>query len=201
MVKVFIILLLAGQAMAVPRLPLRLHESPRVMGMGGAYVALADDPQAGLLNPAGVQGIHLIGLDLTMMTATGASPDQTGAMLINPNSESGAAFAAGFLGQGLLKNEAVKYYVPYTSAGWRILGSTRLGLGVLFPYRNSHVDSISSQWETIENVGVLQTISTMQLGAEIERAFGGADDVVPRRLRLGASVGMPGQYAISYESQ
>jgi len=59
----FLLVIFALARIAAAQTPfgLGLHESARVMGMGGAFVAVADDPQAGLLNPAGLSLVQQIG--------------------------------------------------------------------------------------------------------------------------------------------
>lgn len=199
MIQIFILLLAASPILAQGQYIFQLHENARVMGMGGAFVAVADDPQAGLLNPAGLGEMLRIGQDFSFSSAAGTKSDQLGAALANPGSEAGAAFGTGFLMQGLVKNEPVKYYVPYTGASYAIRGRSRLGLGLRFPYRASEIPSIGSRWEAIGDLSALQGIGYMRLGAQVERMFGGAADMVPRRLRAGASLGRPGQYVIAYE--
>ena len=192
-------MLAASPALAERPTSLGLHESARILGMGGAFVAVADDPQAGLLNPAGLREISQIGMDLSFSSATGTTPEQAAVMLVNPSSEAGAAFGAGLLEQGLFDGERVKYYVPNTGVSYQVWGLSRLGLGLRFPYRFSKVDSINSRWETVGDLSMMQSFGNMKIGAQIERMFGGASDIVPRRLRGGVSIGQPGQYVAAFE--
>jgi hypothetical protein len=175
-----------------------LHESPRVMAMGGAFVAVADDPQAGLLNPAGMMSVSQIGNELTYTAGTGRTPDQEVFALANPGTESGASFATGFLLQGVTDNQHVKYYVPHTGTNWRPFSQTSVGLTMRFPYRTSG-DSLKSKWETIGDLSVMQGIQQLRFGAQVERMFGGAREFVQRRLRAGVSMGRANEYVIAYE--
>src|SRR5512143_2552160 len=189
MIQIIILLLLAVPAWAQEQFRLRLHENARVMAMGGAYVAVADDPQAGTLNPAGLRDLKQLGLDLSFMGSTGGTPSQLGFALANPGTTSGAAFGTGIIGQGIIGDDKIKYYVPYTGASWTVWGRSRVGLGLRFPYRSSAIDSIKSKWETISDGSVLQSIGNLQIGAQVERLFGGASEIVPRTLRAGVSLG------------
>ena len=199
MIRILTLLALAQTVLAQGIFPLRLHENPRVMGMGGAFVAVADDPQGGLLNPAGLKRVTQIGTDLSYSAGTAGTPDQIGSALVNPGTASGASFCTGFLAQGLTDQQKVKYYVPYTGTAWSPLGGSNLGLTVRFPYRTSDIDSIKARWEAIGDLSVMQGFQQMAFGAQIERMFGGAADMVPRRLRMGASLGRQNQYTIAYE--
>ncbi len=199
MIRILILLALAQAVWAQNSVFLRMHESPRVMGMGGAFVAVADDPQAGLLNPAGLMNVGQIGNEISFMAGTGSTPQQEVFALANPGTEAGASFATGFLLQGMTDKQKVKYYVPHTGTNWRPLAQTSLGLTMRFPYRTSSVDSIKSKWETIGDLSFMQQIQQMRFGAQVERMFGGAKDFVERRLRAGASIGRANEYQLAYE--
>jgi len=133
------------------------------------------------------------------MAGTGGRADQQGAALANPATESGATFGTGFIVQGVTDRRAVKYYVPHTGTSWNPLAGTSLGLSMRLPYRASSIDSITSKWEAIGDLSFMQQFQQVRFGAQVERMFGGAADMVPRRLRAGAYLGRPGQYALAYE--
>ena len=199
MIQIIILLLVALSSIAEAQVRLVLHESPRVMGMAGAFVAVADDPQASVLNPAGLRNVPQIGHDFTFSTAPGPTPDQLATALANPGTEYGAVFGTAFLAQGLMDDAPVKYYVAQTGLCWTLFGQSTAGVNLRFPYRTSDIDSIPARWEALADLSVLQAFGNMRLGAQIERAFGGASDMVPRRLRTGISVGRPGEYVLAYE--
>ena len=199
MIRILLFLALAQGVSAQSSILLRMHESPRVMGMGGAFVAVADDPQAGLLNPAGLMNAAQLGNEITFMGGTGDTPQQEVFALANPGTEAGTSFATGFLLQGMSDKQKIKYYVPLTGRNWQPFAQTSLGLTVRFPYRTSSDDSVKSRWETIGDLSFMQQIQQMRFGAQVERMFGGAKDFAERRLRAGVSVGRPNEYQLAYE--
>jgi hypothetical protein len=174
-------------------------ENARVLSMGGAYLAVADDPQAGFINPAGLRLLKQVGYELSYDGATSHVPDHYAISLANPGTEHGAAFAMGGWIQGLSEHRRQIYYVPFTGTSWSLTSSTMIGVVTRFPYLKSEVDSIKSRWETLADVTALQTFQAIHLAASVERAFGGGSDIVPRRLRLGAAIVSEAGIIVSYE--
>jgi len=202
--KLFLLFLLPAWSLAeIPANPvppfLELPSSPRTMAMGGALVAVADDPQAGFLNPGGLRLVPTIGYDLSFSNATGEDYDNLCATLVNPATERGSAFGMGVWTQGLLENAEVRYYVPYSAVSWNLTGSGGLGVVARYPYRSSRMDSVDSRFEALADVTALQRIGAFRIGAAVERAIGGAADIAPRRIRAGAAYVAPEGVVVSYE--
>ena len=199
MFRILLVLFAANVALGQSSAMLRLHENGRVLGMGGAFVAVADDPQAGLLNPAGLRFMKQIGTDISRKIGEGSTADQFAAAIANPGTESGAAFCSGVVIQGLTDDKPTKFYMPFVGTCWSPLGGNSLGLTGRFPYRKEESVGGDSRWEAIGDLSVLQSLQQMKFGAQVERMFGGAADTAPRRLRMGASLSRPAQYAIAFE--
>lgn len=199
MKKYLLFLALAAASYGQTPVPLYLPANARVLGMGGAFVAVADDPQGGFINPAGIRNVRQLAYDLSFSATAPRGFDHLCVAMANPRTDQGAVFATGFWTQGLLENSSDRYYVPYSGTGWRIAGATDLGLIMRFPYLTSGDDSVKSRWEALADISALQAFGNFRLGAAVERALGGASDMVPRRLRMGAAVTAPEGYAFSYE--
>jgi len=167
--------------------PLVMPATPRTIGLGGAYVALADDPAAGYLNPSGLREMSQIGYDLFFGSRTSGGADQLGMFLTNPATERGTAFAMGAWAQGWTRHRQIIYFVPYSGTSFDLTSSTHFGLVLRAPYISSRVSGISSHWETVGDVSFLQTFESLRLGAALERAFGGGEEFIPRRLRCGGA--------------
>ena len=183
---------------AQPAGSLILPESPRVMGMGGAYVGLADDPMSGIVNPAGLQSLKKLGTDFFFAKSSPAGPDHLCFALANPSTEKGSPVAMGVWSQGLISDDDRKFYVPYAAMSHNLARFLGLGLVTRFPYVATEVDSEKSRWETVADVSARLTVSTLQAGAVVERCFGGAQ-FVARRLRTGAAFASQEGIALSYE--
>ncbi|HEY3296172.1 MAG TPA: hypothetical protein VGL38_12105 [bacterium] len=179
---------------------LALPESPRIIGMAGAFVAVADDPTAGFLNPSGLRTLTQVGYDLFYGSVTHAGPDQMGVALSNPGSDKGQAFGMGMWTQGWTEKRQPVYYVPYTGTSLDVTSTTHFGLVMRLPYVSSNIAGVSGGWKTIGDVTFLQTFESFRAGASIERAFGGGSDLVPRRLRVGGAFLSPSSgVVIAYE--
>ncbi|MBU0508585.1 hypothetical protein KKH27_07110 [bacterium] len=187
--SIFIIFLSAVSAFAVE--PLQWPATPRGLGLGGALVALADDPQTGIVNPAGVLFLKRIGYDLSFATSTADEPDHFSTTFVNPGTEQGSSLGMGFWTQGLSENRDAVYYVPYTGTAWNPAGIASLGLTTRFPYLKSGVDSVESRWEAIGDLALLKAFGHLRFGATVERTFGGSS-LVPRLLHAGAAFSSSG---------
>lgn len=196
MLRFLIIFLIPASVLALE--PLRWPENPRLLAMGSAAAALADDPQTGYSNAAGVRLLKKIGYDLSFATATEGGPDHYSAMLANPGTEGGSAFGLGVWTQGLSKHRDAIYYVSSVATAWNPADLALLGLTIRAPYLYSRVDSVDSRWETIGDLSILKTLGQARVGATVERAFGGAKDVVPRVLHAGAAFSSSG-ITLGYE--
>lgn len=185
-------------ALAQPAGSLILPESPRLMGMGGAFVGLADDPMSGVVNPAGLASLKKMGTDFFFAKGLGEGLDHSCFAFANPSTEAGSALAFGVWSQGLFTDEQRRFYVPYASVSYALSRSLGLGWITRFPYVATKVDSEKSRWEAVADVSARLTMSTMQAGAAIERCFGGAK-FVARRLRAGAAFVSQEGVAVSYE--
>ncbi len=169
--------------------------------MGGAFIAVADDPVSGLYNPAALRQLKRVGMDFFFNTATTGAPDHLGLAMANPGTDRGSAFAMGIYSQGLLEKRDLLYYVPYTGTSLTLSRTTHLGLVMRFPYRTSRIDGISSHWATLADLSLLQTFRAFRLGAGIERTFGGGGEMVPRRLRAGLAYQSASGVTMAYEWQ
>ncbi|MCX6601726.1 MAG: hypothetical protein NT025_09205 [bacterium] len=183
---------------AQPAGSLILPESPRVMGMGGAYVGLADDPMSGIVNPAGLRSLKKLGTDFFFAKSSPSGPDHFCFALANPSTEKGSPVAMGVWSQGLISDDDRKFYVPYAALSYELARFLGLGLVTRFPYVATKVDSEKSRWETVADVSARLTVSTIEAGAAVERCFGGAQ-FVARRLRAGAAFASQQGIAVSYE--
>ena len=184
-VLILLCLMVSHEALANSGDILQLPENPRLLALGGAFVAVADDPQAGIYNPAGIRQMKQVGMDLDFTRSTNRQPDHLGCSLVNPGADHGSAFALGIWTQGLIEKRQLVYYVPYTGTGLDLTRLTHLGLVMRFPYRASTATGISSRWATVADASLLQTLGNLRLGAAVERIVGGASDLVPRTLRVG----------------
>jgi hypothetical protein len=196
--SILFVVLLPLVCSAQPAGTLVLPESPRVMGMGGAYVGLADDPMSGIVNSAGLRSLKKMGTDLFFAKSSPNGPDHFCFALANPSTEKGSPVAMGAWSQGLISDDERKFYVPYASVGYTVARFLGLGLVTRFPYVATKVDSEDSHWEAVADVSARLTVSTLQAGAAVERCFGGAK-FVARRLRAGAAFASQEGIAISYE--
>lgn len=171
------------------------------MGMGGAYVAIADDPQCGFLNPAAIRTHKKVGMDLSFSSITHSGPDHFIAAFSNPGNDHGASLAMGAYTQGLAYKNKISYWVPYTGTSFDATATTHLGLVTRFAYVASDIDTIKSGWLTVADVTLLQTFQSLQIGGALERAFGGGRDLIPRRVRAGAAFISPttNNIIVSYE--
>ena len=166
--------------------------------MAGAYVGLADDPQAGINNPAGLPSLKKMGSDFFYDRNSPHSPDHLCLAFVNPASASGSPIAMGVWSQGIFRNENRTFYVPYAAMSQKITRSAALGLVTRFPYVNSRVDSERSRWEAVADVSARASVSTMHIGVSIERCFGGVS-FIERRLHFGAAFVSQEGIAVSYE--
>lgn len=195
-----ILLLLPALLWSAPATPVVFPESPRVMAMGGAYVAVADDPQAGLLNPAGLQTLRSIGYDQSYGTATNKGDDELILSYVNPATESGTAFATGFWSKGLTRAEQNRFYVPFIGTSWMPAGGFLLGLVSRGVFKTPVEDTLSKDWTLVADLTALQRGKNLSFGLAMERIVGGAANMVPRRLRLGtAYTADSGDLIIAYE--
>jgi hypothetical protein len=198
--KLFVLLVAALPlaALAQPAGSLTLPESPRLMGLGGAYVGLADDPMSGVVNPAGLSALKKMGTDLFFTKSSPDGPDHVCFAFTNPAAETGSPVAMGAWAQGLFTDKQRRFYVPYASVSYAISRAIGLGLVTRFPYVSTKVDSEKSHWEALADASARIEVSTLQVGAAVERCFGGAQ-FVARRLRAGAAFVSQQGIAISYE--
>ncbi len=173
--------------MAVPLTPVTFPESPRVMGMGGAFIAVADDPQAGFHNPAGLRYMKAMGSDMSYGTSTNKGEDEIILSYVNPSTESGTAFASGVWTKGLMRPVDNKFYVPFVGTSWAPSGGIQMGMVARAVFKTPEVDSLSKDWTSVADFTVLQSGKNLNIGAAMERVVGGAAGMVPRRLRLGAA--------------
>ena len=157
-------------------------------------------PKPGIYNPAALRRMKRV-RRTSSSDRHQRRPDHLGFALANPGTERGSAFAMGVWTQGLLEKRDLVYYVPYTGTGLRHHASTHLGLVMRFPYRASDISGIASGWATMADVSFLQTLRGFRLGAGVERAFGGAGDMVPRRLRMGLAYQTESGVTAAYEWQ
>jgi hypothetical protein len=190
--------LLPLACLAQPAGSLVLPESPRVTGMGEAYVGLADDPMSGIVNPAGLKSLKKLGTDFFFAKSSPAGPDHLCFALANPSTEKGSPVALGVWSQGLISNHERQFYVPYAAVSYAPARFLGVGLVTRFPYVATKVDSEKSRWETVADVSARVTVSTIKAGAAVERCFGGAQ-FVARRLRAGAAFVSQEGVAASYE--
>lgn len=180
-------LLLSGACVARQLQPLEMPQNPRVMGMAGAFVAVADDPEAGFLNPSSLRLLKQVSYDLFYGSTTRTGPDELGVAFVNPGTDRGTALAMGLWTQGWTEHRQPVYSVPYAGTSFDLTSSTHFGLVLRFPYVSSTDSLAHSGWRTIGDFSALQTLESFRLGATMERAFGGSSNLIPRRLRLGAA--------------
>jgi hypothetical protein len=178
---------------------LSLPENLRARALGGAFVAVADDPQAGFLNPAGIDRQSRLGFDLSLTEATSHGVDQITTAYLNPQSDNNTAFAFGTWSQGLTRPHDHIYYVPYIGTRWRIASTTGVGLVVRSPYRKASHGTDKSQFGAVLDASLMQKAGPLQFGALLERAMGGSMNFVPRNLRAGAAIIPSSQFLLSYE--
>ncbi|MBI5059472.1 hypothetical protein HZB60_06820 [candidate division KSB1 bacterium] len=174
-------------------------ENTRVMAMGGSFVALADDPQAGFLNPAGIGLQTSMGYDLHFTTATQRGTDFMTAAMVNPGTDRGSRFGTGIWAQGLVRQGECKWTVPYAGMAASPAGGLNLGMVFRFPVNSGGNDCPEVSRLAVADVSVLQNFGGYQLGAQIERAVGGAGDLIPRRLRAGTGYRHESGVAVAYE--
>jgi hypothetical protein len=172
---------------AAPSTPVLSPESPRVLGLGGAYVSVADDPQAGFLNPAGLRTLSGMAYDQSYGTSTHHGEDEIILSYVNPATESGTAFATGFWSRGLTRPDENKFYVPFIGTSWMPASAIILGMVTRAVFKTPQADSLSKDWTTVADISALHRGKNLSFGAALERALGGAANMVPRRLRLGSS--------------
>jgi hypothetical protein len=158
-----------------------------VLGLGGAYVSVADDPQAGFLNPAGLKTISAMAYDQSYGLKTNHGEDEIILSYVNPATESGATFSTGFWSRGLTRPNENKFYVPFIGTSWMPANAIVLGMVTRAVFKTTQVDSLSKDWTTVADISALHRGESLSFGAALERALGGAADMVPRRLRLGGS--------------
>jgi hypothetical protein len=185
--NLLLLLLLPILLFAAPFTPVLSPESPRVLGLGGAYVSVADDPQAGFLNPAGLQTLSSMAYDQSYGTSTNHGEDEIILSYVNPSTESGTAFASGFWSRGLTRPDKNKFYVPFIGTSWMPASAIILGMTSRAIFKTPQVDSLSKDWTIVADITALYRGKNLSFGAALERALGGAADMVPRRLRLGGS--------------
>ncbi len=178
---------------------LLLPESPRVRGMGGAYVALADDPQAGFLNPGGISMLTRMVYDGFFSTATQHGTDLMMVGMANPRNDEGSAFGTGFWTQGVLRNEEIRYYVPYAGTGWNPLGIVNTGTVFRFPVRDTKADSVKTKTFAIVDFSLMLRYRSFGIAGLVERLLGGAGDDIPRALRWGVSSKPVPRLSMCYE--
>ncbi len=193
-----LLMLLPAITSAQATVPLSWPINPRIMGMGQAYVAVADDPQAAHRNPAGIKTLTQIGYDFAYDAATDVIPNHWSTAIANPGTESGAAFGMSLWTQGISEGGDATYYVPTSGTCVGITSTTHLGMVLRFPYYHSRQDSIKSRWEVLADLSALQSFGGLRFGATMERAFGGAKDMVPRRIHWGAAFSSAG-ITMAYE--
>jgi hypothetical protein len=171
------------------------------MGLGGAYVALADDPQCGFLNPAALRTLKKVGMDASFSAITHTGPDHFILAFSNPGNDKGAALAMGAYSQGLAYKNRLSYWVPYMGSSFDLSATTHLGLITRFAYLDSEIDSFKSGWKTVADLTAVQTFQSLRVAGAFERAFGGsAGGLIPRRVRAGgAFVSSTTGIIISYE--
>ncbi|MBU1920339.1 hypothetical protein KKG66_05805 [bacterium] len=195
-----LIILLPVLAWTAPLTPAVSPESPRVLAMGGAFVAVADDPQAGFLNPAGLQSVRAIGYDMSYGTSTHKGDDELILSYVNPATESGTAFATGFWSKGITRAKDNKFYTPFIGTSWMPAGGFQLGLVTRAVFKTPEVDSLSKDWTMVADLTALQRGKNLSFGMALERIVGGAANMVPRRLRLGtAYTADSGNLILAYE--
>ncbi len=177
---------------------LQFPESPRLLAMGGAFVALADDPQAGLYNPGGIGIQKRIAYDACYASETNGGADYVTLAMSNPRDESGAAFGTGIWAQGVTRRTSETVYVPYAGSGWYPLGIIRMGLILKSPI---YTDSASGdrKYLATADMSILQTYNTFSAGMLLERLVGGGAGVVPRRLRWGIASKPVPEFSMAYE--
>jgi hypothetical protein len=194
-----LILLLLLPALARAATTIAPPENARVMAMGGAFVALADDPQAGFLNSAGIAAQPSMGYDLHFATATQRGTDFSTWAMVNPGTERGSRFGTGMWAQGLMRKNECKWTVPYIGTAASPLSWLNLGLVFRFPV-NYGGDSCSiSKRLAVVDASFLQNLGGYQLGAQVERAAGGGAGVIARRLRAGVAYRHESGVAVAYE--
>jgi hypothetical protein len=198
MSRLLLILLLPAVLFAQTTELLKLPQNARVIGMGGAYVAVADDPQAGILDAAAIKHLPSMGSDLFYTAATQKGTDHFGVSFVNPGTERGSAFAVGLWTQGVARHRELNYYVPYIGTSWHVFPKTSLGLTSRVPYRHSRTDSLSSRWDIIGDLSLLQVLGPFRAAASIDRALGGTKDFATRELRVGAAYLHP-HFILAYE--
>jgi hypothetical protein len=198
MSRLILLLLLPATLLAQINESLILPQSARVLGMGGAFVAVADDPQAGILNAAAIKHVPSMGCDLFDAAATHRGTDHFGISYINPGSARGSVFAMGVWTQGVALHREMTYYVPYIGTSWHVLQATSLGLTSRIPYRHSRVDSVSSRWDLMGDVSLLQVLGPFRAAVSVDRALGGTKEFAARELRIGAAYLHP-HFVLAYE--
>jgi len=198
MSRLFVLLLLPSVLLAQSHELLTPPENARVLGMGGAFVAVADDPQAGILNAAAVKTVPHLGTDMFYAAATHRGTDHFGISFVNPGTERGSVFAMGVWTQGVAQHRELSYYVPYVGTSWHVFPTTSLGLTSRLPYRHSRVDSLSSRWDVIGDLSLLQTLGPFRAAAAVDRVLGGTKDFATRELRIGAAYLHP-HFILGYE--
>lgn len=192
------LLLHAFNAWALPNGILVLPESPRQMGLGGAYVALANDAQAGIVNPACLVSMKQMGSDIFATQPSSGGTDHLCLSFSNPGAASGGAVAVGGWAQGMLASDERIFYVPYVATSWSLNPSLGFGLVSRFPYTQTEIDSENSGWESVFDISGRFQINTLQIGAMVERAVGGAG-IVDRSIRIGGAWVSNSGISFSYE--
>lgn len=179
--------------------------TPRIQSMGGAYVALADDPHAGYLNPAGVSNSSQVGYDLCFayiddrsIDASKATDFMTAAYL-NPSSGNNSSFAMGVWATGFIQKNDYRFLVPYVGTGWQFSGKSQIGLVLRSVIRYTELKDEDTRYAYIGDLSFLQDRGGFRLGALVERAFGGSMGMVPRRLRWGAALVPSSRLALAFE--
>jgi hypothetical protein len=178
---------------------LSIPQSTRVLGLGGAYVAVADDPQAGLLNPAGIKWQSQIGFDGSFTAITNGGRDHIVTAYSNPSSGSKTAFGMGTWFQGLTRTDKYVYYVPYVGTSWRVTKSTTAGMVIRNPIIKARRGSDKTRYQPVVDASILQKLNPIQIGVLMERAMGGSLDLIPRRLRAGAALIASRNFLVVYE--
>jgi hypothetical protein len=196
-----ILSLLPAMLLAQSDSTLFLPENLRVLGMGGAFVAVADDPQAGFLNPGGIDKKIQLGYDMSVTAVTDGGLDQIIASYLNPQSENKSAFAFGVWTQGVTRPHDHVFYVPFVGTRWQVTKSSRVGLVLRTPFRKTQHGSDKNIWAPVADLSLMQNLSPLQLGALLERAMGGSMDMIPRRLRVGAAFVPSKHLLFTYEWQ
>ncbi|MBU1318457.1 MAG: PorV/PorQ family protein [candidate division Zixibacteria bacterium] len=176
---------------------LRMGVGARALGMGGAYVAVADDATAGYWNPAGLS--HVGKFSFSSMIAANMGVDRK----YNYLSIAGGGFRFGTIGFSWL-NAGTSDIASYTSNGvreadfnandhaflfsWGNNMATDLALGVTAKVVYQKIDDYTKTGVGFD-VGVLYNISsTAQLGITAADLGTKVGDYVPMTFRVGAVV-------------